>query len=281
MTDPISSSVTTPQIPALPPRDHYLKLLSFVVSNAWAGERMAVDNYSEIVPLLPTTDQKIQVVHQARDESKHILVLEKLARHIGFSVDELLIQREWDGVRSAFHDAAGRGDLAGCLIIQDLMVESLAIGLYSTFASSANGDRETAKTAAQLLDDERRHLEIGVRGIRELLERDPDGVHDSLVWAHNRVMPCLFTMVHNACDFLCSRNIYCKSDMAYVEGGALFLDGRPKGDEYLNLESLKVAALEHYVEMLHTTGFEGRVANPLIASMSAYEVREASGSAPA
>lgn len=255
-----------------PPRDHYLKLLSFVVSNAWTGERMAVENYSEIVPLMPTTDAKIQVVHQARDESKHIVILEKLARVIGFEVDQAMIQEEWQAVRDAFHESAQRGDLAGCLIIQDLMVESLAIGLYTTFASSANGDRDAAKVASQLLDDELRHLQIGVRGINQLIEKDSDAVHDSLVWAHNRVMPNLFAMVHNACNFLCSRKVYCESNMAYVEGGSLHLDGLPQSEEYLNLESLKVAALEHYVEMLHTTGFDSRVANQLIASMAAYEV---------
>jgi fatty aldehyde decarbonylase len=252
--------------------DHYRKLLCFVVSNAWMGENMAVENYSEMVPLFDSVDEKIEAVHQAKDEAKHILVLEKLGKRAGFDIDHALIEEEWKSIRATFREAVAKRDLAACLIIQDLMVEALAVGMYKTFASSANGDRETAKVAGQLLDDELRHLDIGVRRINALMSSNSEGVHDSLVWAHNRVMPSLFAMVHNACDFLCAKHIYCESEMAYVEGGELYLDGRPRSESFINLEALKLAALEHYVSMLDTTGFERRVANQLVAGMAAYEV---------
>ncbi|MGH9419906.1 MAG: hypothetical protein ACRD3J_08035, partial [Thermoanaerobaculia bacterium] len=64
----------------------YMKLLSFVVSNARRGEIMAVDNYSEMVALMPDTESKIATVHQANEECKHILLLEKLADHLGFRI---------------------------------------------------------------------------------------------------------------------------------------------------------------------------------------------------
>jgi fatty aldehyde decarbonylase len=252
--------------------DHYRKLLSFVVSNAWMGENMAVENYSEMVPMFSSVDEKIEAVQQAKDEGKHILVLEKLGKRAAFGIDQNLIEDEWKSIRATFHEAARKSDLAGCLIIQDLMVEALAVGMYKTFASPLNADREAAKVAGQLLDDELRHLDIGVRRINALMDKDSDAVHDSLVWAHSRVMPALFAMVHNACDFLCAKHVYCESELAYVEGGELYLDGAPKSDIYINLESLKLAALEHYVTMLDTTGFETRVVNQLVSSMAAYEI---------
>jgi fatty aldehyde decarbonylase len=265
-------SSLSPSEPRTERSEHYRKLLSFVITNAWMGENMAVENYSEMVPLFSTVDEKIEAVHQAKDEGKHVLVLEKLAKKAGCAIDDNLIEEEWKTIRATFREAARKGDLAACLIIQDLMVEALAVGMYRTFAGDSNQDRESAKVAGQLLDDELRHLDIGVRRINALMEKDSDAVHDSLVWAHSRVMPCLFAMVHNACDFLCAKNIYCKSELAYVEGGELYLDGKPKSDTFINLESLKIAALEHYVGMLDTTGFESRVTNQLISSMAAYEV---------
>src|SRR5918911_1698882 len=151
--------------PAFPRSADYLRLLSFVVSNARKGEIMAIENYGEMV-----------------------------------------MEPQWANVRQAFHEAARKNDLAACLIIQDLMVESLAIGLYKLFASAANGDTETQPTAANLLKDELDHLEIGIKRIKALMEQDSDAVHDALVWAHHKVMPNLFEMVHESCNFLCNNH---------------------------------------------------------------------------
>lgn len=270
--DTVSSGLAAAPSGSSARSEHYQKLLSFVISNAWMGENMAVENYSEMVPLFSSTAEKIEATRQSKDEGKHVLLLEKLASRIGKGIDRTLIEEEWQTIRSTFREAVEKKDLAACLIIQDLMVEALAIGMYRTFAGPTNADRDAAKVAGQLLDDELRHLDIGVRRIGALLEADSEAVHDSLVWAHSRVMPAVFAMVHNACDFLCSKNVFCKSDLAYVEGGELHLDGAPKSDVFINLESLKIAALEHYVNMLDTSGFSPRTTNQLISSMAAYEI---------
>jgi len=170
-----------------------------------------------------------------------------------------MVEPQWANVRQHFHDAAKKKNLASCLIIQDLMVESLAIGLYKLFSSASNGDVETNRIAANLLKDELDHLAIGVRRINSLIEKDSEAVHDSLVWAHHRVMPNLFEMVYQSCDFLCAnKNLDC--DMV------------DKGNVSIDLTALKVASLEHYVEMLYEAGFNLDVVNQLIASMTSYEV---------
>lgn len=243
----------------IPRSEGYLKLLSFVASNARQGEIMAIENYGEMVHLMPTTDSKIETVHQAKEECKHILLLEKLGKNVGFPIDESMVEPQWANVRQHFHEAARKKNLAGCLIIQDLMVESLAIGLYKVFSSTANGDPDTHAVAVNLLKDEMDHLQIGVRRIKELMAQDSDAVHDTLVWAHHKVMPHLFEMVHQSCDFLCrNKNLDC--------------DVVDKGEVYIDLDLLKVASLEHYVQMLDEAEFEPKVTNQLIASMASYEV---------
>lgn len=258
-SEAVNASSGTPGYTPFPRSEGYMKLLSFVVSNARRGEIMAVDNYSEMVQLMPDTDTKIETVHQANEECKHILLLEKLAEHLGFPIDDSMVEPQWNNVRQHFHDAAKKKNLAGCLIIQDLMVESLAIGLYKLFSSASNGDYETNRIAANLLKDELEHLDIGVRRIRTLMEKDSEAVHDSLVWAHHRVMPNLFEMVYQSCDFLChSQDLDC--------------DTVDKGNVAIDLNALKVASLEHYVDMLYQAGFDLDVTNQLIASMTSYEV---------
>jgi len=220
---------------------------------------MAIENYSEMVHLIPDTASKIETVNQAKEECKHIIILEKLARDVGFPIEPVLVQTGWLAVRGHFHDAVKKKNLAGCLIVQDLMVESLAIGLYKVFASASNGDSMTSKVAAGLLKDELDHLEIGIRRIGELMAKDSTEVHDTLVWAHHRVVPELFHMVHSSCDFLCST-------------ASVDCDTVDKGNVVIDLDMLKVAALEHYVEMLDRAGFDPKVTNQLIASMASYEV---------
>ena len=50
----------------------YFDLMAYIVSNTISGEIMAVENYSEMVPLMGSTDAKIETVKQATEESKHI-----------------------------------------------------------------------------------------------------------------------------------------------------------------------------------------------------------------
>lgn len=243
----------------IPRSDGYLKLLSFVVSNAHRGEIMAVENYSEMVHMMPDTDSKIETVNQAKEECKHILLLEKLAKRIGFEVDDTMVEPQWVNVRQHFHESVRNKNLAGCLIIQDLMVESLAIGLYKVFASAANRDTETIGVAKALLEDELEHLDIGVRRIQVEMKKDADHVNDTLLWAHSRVMPNLFEMVHKSCDFLCeTKNLDC--------------DTVVKPSDEIDLELLKMVSLEHYVSMLDQANFDPKITNQLIAGMSAYEL---------
>ena len=254
-----TASETAPLPEVLAPRNpDFLRLLTYVVSNARAGEHLDIHNYSDIVRLLPDTDAKIEAVRQAKEECGHILLLEKLAERLDFGIDESMVHDEWQVVRAAFLEAAERGDLAACLIIQDLMVESLAIGLYRLFSSAANSDEETARVARTLLKAELDHLEIGIARINELMQQDDDGVHDALIWAHHKVIPRLFDMVHGSCDFLCSNH-------------GLDCDTVDKGQITIDLEALKITSLEHYVEMLYRAGFEQKILGPLIASMTSYE----------
>src|SRR5947207_14316396 len=255
----VTASTGAPTFAPFPRSEGYMKLLSFVVSNARRGEIMAVDNYSEMVQLMSTVDEKIETVHQANEEAKHILLLEKLAEHLGFAIDDSMVEPQWANVRQHFHDAAKKKNLAGCLIIQDLMVESLAIGLYKLFSSASNGDYETNRIAANLLKDELEHLELGVNRIQALIAKDSEAVHDSLVWAHHRVMPNLFEMVYESCNFLCKNQ-------------DLDCDTVDKGSVAIDLNALKVASLEHYVDMLYQAKFDLDTTNQLIASMTSYEI---------
>lgn len=238
--------------------DGYFNLLSYIVSNAVAGEVMAIENYSEMVHLMPTVEAKIEAVHQAKEECKHILLLSKLGTNLEFGVARKIVEPQWNNIRKHFSAAVARKDLAACLIIQDLMTETMAILLYTTLSKEGDTDAQTASVAANILQDELDHLEIGTKRIKAMLAEDAEKVNDALVWAHHRVMPELFGMISTSCFFLCDEL-------------ALDCENLCLTNIKTDIDTLKVDALQRYVQTLDGVGFDPAVTNPLIASMSAYD----------
>lgn len=256
----METMATVPQPVAAPAPERergYYNLLSYIVSNAIAGEIMAIENYSEMVQLMPSVEEKIETAHQAKEECKHILLLSKLGHKLDFGVQKRIVEPQWNNIRKHFSTAVGKGDLAACLIIQDLMTETMAILLYRTLGKQEDTDPTTAQLATNILADELEHLGIGIARIQKLLAKDSDAVHDSLVWAHHKVMPELFSMISTSCHFLC--------DELNVDCGSLSL-----GEIRNDIESLRVQALEQYIDTLDKVGFDTAITNALIASMASY-----------
>jgi fatty aldehyde decarbonylase len=240
--------------------EKYYNLIAFISSNAIAGELTAINNYSEMVHLVPDLDTKLHLIHQAQEEAGHVKSLTALCNRLGVPVANRVVEPEWHKMRKNFSEAAQKGDLAACIIMQDVMIETMAIVLYRTMAGleSADTDAETTRVAKALLDDELEHLAFGNESVQRLAAADPDGVNDSLVWAHHRTMPELFHLIRNGCDTLC--------DELGVECGSFGVE-----EMKTDLDTLRMSALDTYVESLDRAGFDPKVTAPLIASMSAYE----------
>lgn len=233
----------------------YYDLMAYIISNAVAGEIMAVDNYSEMTPLWTGTEEKIETAKQAFEETKHIRMLASLGRRLDFRVEQRIVEPQWRNIRNHFSTAVKNQDLAACLIIQDLMTETMAVVLYKVLQRDT--DPDTRDLAKAILDDELVHLGIGTHRLREMLDKDSEEVHDSLVWAHHRIMPELFSMISTSCHSLC--------DELDVNCGSLGLDSIRT-----DIEAIRVEALDTYMETLDRVGFDVKITTPLIASMSAY-----------
>jgi fatty aldehyde decarbonylase len=236
----------------------YKDLLSYIVSNTISGEIMAVENYSEMVPLMPDYKSAMEANQQAWEECRHIKQLSKLAERLGFTVEERIVEPQWQKIREHFSRAVKKKNLTACLIIQDIMTETMAILLYRTLSKESDTDPVTAQLTGRILQDELEHLEIGVQRLRKLRAEDPQEVDDALVWAHHRVMPELFSMISTSCHVLC--------DVLKIECGSLDI-----GELGLDLDALRVNGLQQYIEILDRVGFDPATTNPLIASMTAYE----------
>lgn len=258
MTQTVSDTIGSPQEqPTVESRSDkgYWNLLSYIVSNAVAGEIMAIENYSDMVALMPDVPSKIEAIEQAAEETRHIQMLSALGKSADFGVQKRIVEPPWHEIRRQFRRAVEKGDLAACLIIQDLMTETMAIMLYTTLSREAETDQRTAKIAEAILADELDHLQIGITRVKALLEVDRDAVHESLIWAHHRIMPELFSMISTSCDSLC--------DVLGVDCASLQLSSIRT-----DLDTLRARALDQYIGTLDAVGFDVEVTNRLIAGLS-------------
>jgi fatty aldehyde decarbonylase len=237
----------------------YRDLLSYVVSNAVAGEIMAVENYSDMVSLLDDVDAKIEAVDQAREEGRHVKQLASLGPRLGFDVKQRIIEPEWKSIRATFRSAVAAGNLAACLIIQDLMTESVAIVLYQTLSGTgADVDELTSDVAATILDDELKHLGIGVARLRQMRATDSAAVDEALAWAQPLVMPQLFSLMSTSCESLCDE---LSLDCATLDPGALGAD----------LDMIRARVAIQYMEAIDAVGFADEIVEPLMAQLAALE----------
>jgi fatty aldehyde decarbonylase len=236
----------------------YYDLIAYVASNAIAGELMAIDNYSEMVPLLEGTEAKIETVKQASDEAKHVRLLSSLGKRLTIPIIDRIVEPQWITIRRYCSAAARRGDLASCLIAQDIAVETMAVVLYRTLGR--NTDIDTKRIAGTILDDELHHLQIGLNRIRTMLDADPEGVLGSLAATQDAVMPPLLSMISYNCESLCGN--------LGLECSSLRLDSL-----HTDLETVRTEALDTYLEMLDRLGLDAKSSTPLIARLADYDER--------
>jgi hypothetical protein len=225
-------------------------LLSYILSNAAASEVVAVENYSQMVHLMPTKHAKIEAVGVAHIKGQHVLLLSNISRVLNIAVESHSAEPRWRGIRRHFAAAITRQDLASCLIIQDVMAKVLSISLYEALAA-AEIDQQTAGITANILGDEFEHLEIGIWRLRSMLAADEEGVIDGLRWAHYRVMQEVQDINDLSCDD-------CYEDPGKNCGNVAFDRGGT------DIAELRKCAVERYHEILFSL-FDAAVVRPLLA----------------
>lgn len=231
-------------------------LLSYLVSNAAAAEILSMENSADMVQMLPTTRARIEMVDAAKVAGEHALVLGELGRNIGTGVGRSLVEPCWHGIRRHVRTAVASKDLAAGLILQDVIVGSLAITIYETLASAGDLDSRASTVATSMLADAFERREIGTWQLRTLLARDPEGTVDALRWSHHRAMSELQGGISGSCGELCADS-----------GGAC----DPTSVDYIahDIEALKRRSTERYGEILQAL-FDPAVARPLLAGLSGY-----------
>ena len=215
-----------------------------LLSQAITGELVGMRNYASLVGLVPDVGSQIAAMRHASAELRHAENFGNVARDCGLEPIVNPDARHWRRVRAAFVRHAEQGDLIACLVIQEIMLESMAVALYSELGTLP--DERIARVFAATAREEAGHIDDGLDHLAVAAQRDPAGFADKVEAIHEEVMGAIADMLageegpNDHCG-LCAGSCVKKSLPAVG----------------LDRNKLRGRAMRHYLEALDALGVPG------------------------
>lgn len=157
-----------------------------LLSQAITGELVGMKNYASLVGLMPDIGGQTAAVRHATSELRHAEAFRQVAKVTGLEPIVNPDALRWGHVRQAFLRHAEAGDLVACLVIQEIMLESMAVALYSELGNLP--DQRIARVFAATAEEEAAHVEGGLSHLSLAARRDPQGFADKVEAIHDEVM---------------------------------------------------------------------------------------------
>src|SRR5882724_2526678 len=122
-----------------------------VLAQAVTGELVAAMNYAALAEICDDPQEAGEAREHAAIERSHAAAFMAAGRKIGVDVVSNVDGKHWKRLREAFMRCVAERDTIGCLIIQEIMLESFALASYTRVAKVAPGslDRVFSVIAAE------------------------------------------------------------------------------------------------------------------------------------
>ena len=215
-----------------------------LLSQAITGELVGMRNYASLVGLIPDIGGQIAVMRHASAELRHAENFGNVARDCGLEPIVNPDARHWQRVRAAFVRHAEQGDLIACLVIQEIMLESMAVALYSELGNLP--DQRIARVFAATAREEAGHVDDGLDHLALAARRDPPGFADKVQVIHGEVMVAIADMLAGEEG---------PSDHCGLCAGSCVKQALPAVG--LDRSKLRGRAMRHYLEALDALGVPG------------------------
>jgi 1,2-phenylacetyl-CoA epoxidase catalytic subunit len=164
-----------------------------ILSQAISGELVGMANYAAMARMHPDIAGQCDAVRHAAIELRHAERFRRAAHELGVVPIEDPAAPYWARVRAAFLCRVAAGDLLGCLMIQEVMLEAVAVAVYGVVAEVARG--ELARVFRATADEEQAHIDHAIDFLREGLAADREGFEIRLERLHDEVMTVLAEML--------------------------------------------------------------------------------------
>lgn len=185
-----------PQLEAIPSidfhsetyKDAYSRINAIVIE----GEQEAYDNYIRLAEMLP--DQKDELISLSKMENRHMKGFQACGKNLQVSPDMEFAKKFFARLHQNFQDAAAKGQLVTCLLIQSLIIECFAISAYNIYIPVA--DPFARKITENVVQDEYKHLNFG----EEWLKAHYEESKAELETANRQNLPIIWQMLNQVAD---------------------------------------------------------------------------------
>ena len=216
-----------------------------VLAQAVTGELLATMNYTSLAEICDDPEEKADALEHATIERGHAARFTAEGRTIGVAVPNNVDARHWKRLREAFMSCIAERDFIGCLIVQEIMLESFAVASYARVGKVAQGT--LGKTFATIAAEEAEHVDHAMAILRAERARDVQRFDDKMYRLHLEVMTTLAKMLAKDC-----RDGHCE-----VCHGDCVKPALP--DISLSAAELRGASLQQYLKALDMLGLPGDV----------------------
>src|SRR3989475_12680773 len=110
-----------------------------ILAQAMTGELLAAMNYTSLSEMCEDPAEIADALEHSECERGHAAAFAAEGRKIGVDVANNVDAKHWKRLRGTFLQCIAECDFIGCLIVQEIMLESFALASYSRVAKVAPG----------------------------------------------------------------------------------------------------------------------------------------------
>jgi fatty aldehyde decarbonylase len=216
-----------------------------VLAQAMTGELVAAMNYTALSEMCDDSAEAADALEHAEGEQGHAAAFAAEGRKIGVDVPSNVDAKHWKRLRDAFMRRIAERDFIGCLIVQEIMLESFAVASYARVGKVAPGS--LGKTFASIAAEEEEHIEHAMAILRTERALDAQRFDDQVHRLHLEVMTILAEMLAREC-----RHGHCEVCHGTCVKPSLY-------EVSLTAAELRGASLQQYLKTLDMLGLPGEV----------------------
>jgi len=202
-------------------------------------------NYTSLSEICDDPAGVADALEHAAGEKGHAAAFAAEGRRIGVDVPNNVNGKHWKRLREAFLRCITARDFIGCLMVQEIMLESFAVASYARVGKVAPGSM--GKTFAAIAAEEEEHIDHAMEILRTERAVGAQRFDDKLYRLHLEVMTILAEMLAKDC-----RQGHCE-----VCHGSCVKPSLP--DISLSAAELRGASLHQYLKTLDKLGLPGEV----------------------
>lgn len=224
-----------------------------ILAQAVTGELMAAHNYAALAGICDDPAEREEAHEHAAGEEGHAAAFRAEGRKLGIDVQSNLEAKYWKRIRDAYMICVTKRDVIGCLIVQELMLESFAVASYERVGRVGPGS--LGRTFMAIAKEEEDHIGHALAILRKEREMDAAVFDDKVHELHNQVMTTLAEM-------LTSRDKDCQCEVCH--GGCV----KPVLPQVaLSTAELRGASLNRYLRTLDLLGLPGEMTLEWVAQL--------------